>query len=169
MQTQEETGHIPIKKYANRRLYDTVHSRYVNLRQISDLIKEGHTVEVVDASSGEDLTKVILTQIILEEEKEQRNLLPTEFLHQIIQYGESAYEDFLEKFLNAGMTAYRSAQERMESLFHGWMRPWLDLPTTPSQSEIDILKQRIVELESRLEDSGRPSPPGESEGEAPEK
>ncbi|GAB4260366.1 MAG: hypothetical protein Kow0092_09170 [Deferrisomatales bacterium] len=154
--------HIPIKKYANRRLYDTVHSRYVNLKQIAELVKAGHTVEVVDASSGEDLTKVILTQIILEEEKEQRNLLPTEFLHQIIQYGESAYEDFLEKFLTAGMTAYQTAQERMEALFRGWMRPWVDLGGGgPPQTEIEALKAKIAELEARLADRDRPSPPAD--------
>lgn len=164
MSTQDQPLHIPIKKYANRRLYDTVHSRYVNLKQISDLIKEGHTVEVSDVATGEDLTKVILTQIILEEEKERRNLLPTDFLHQIIQYGESAYEDFLEKFLTAGMSAYQSAQERMEGLFRGWMRPWLDASPPPSQSEIEALRQKVAELEARLarRAEGTKEPPDEA-------
>ncbi len=142
--------HILVKKYANRRLYDTAHSQYVNLRQISDLIREGNTVEVVDASTGEDLSKVILTQIILEEEKGQRNLLPVDFLHRIIQDGESAYEKFLEKGLEAGLTAYRAAQEQMESALRGWMKPWVELSETDSRKEIEALRSRIVELEARL-------------------
>ncbi|MDW7712031.1 MAG: polyhydroxyalkanoate synthesis regulator DNA-binding domain-containing protein [Deferrisomatales bacterium] len=150
--------HILVKKYANRRLYDTVHSQYVNLRQISDLIREGHTVEVVDASTGEDLSKVILTQIILEEERGQRNLLPVDFLHRIIQDGESAYERFLEKGLEAGLTAYRAAQEQMESALRGWMQPWVELSETDSRKELETLRARVAELEARLETSSRGPP-----------
>ena len=145
MDKQPKPVHIRVKKYANRRLYDTLHSQYVNLRHIADLIKEGNTVEVIDASSGEDITKVILTQIILEEEKEQRNLLPTEFLHQIIQYGETTYEDFLSRTFEA----YRRAQMQMESAFQGWFKPWFDPGASP-QRELMALKEKIAELESRL-------------------
>ena len=142
--------HIAVKKYANRRLYDTAHSRYVNLRQIADLIREGHTVEVVDASTGEDLSKVILTQIILEEEKDQRNLLPVDFLHRIIQEGESAYGQFLERGLEAGLTAYRSAQEQMEKALRGWMKPWVELSEADSRKELETLRERVQELEAKL-------------------
>ncbi|RMG94153.1 MAG: pesticin [Candidatus Dadabacteria bacterium] len=144
---------ILIKKYANRRLYDTHHSRYVNLKQIAELVKEGHTVEVVDATTGEDLTKVILTQIILEEEKDRRDLLPVGFLHQLIQYGESAYEEFLQSVFSAGMAAYRNAQEQMEAVWRTWMGPWAT-PPTPDQ-EIETLKRRIAELEERLAERDR--------------
>ena len=156
MTTQPESkAHVLIKKYANRRLYDTVHSRYVNLKQIFEMIREGHTVEVVDASSGEDLSKVILTQIILEEEKGQRNLLPVDFLHRIIQEGESAYEKFLERGLAAGLAAYRAAQEQMESALRGWMTPWMNVPGTEARSEIETLRERISPLEARLAERGR--------------
>lgn len=154
------SGHIVVKKYANRRLYDTAHSQYVNLRQIADMIRHGHTVEVVDASSGEDLSKVILTQIILEEEKGQRNLLPVDFLHRIIQDGESAYEKFLEKGLETGLTAYRAAQEQMEAALRGWMKPWVELSETDSRKEIAALRSRVSELEERLagQSQGRAQP-----------
>jgi polyhydroxyalkanoate synthesis repressor PhaR len=156
MTTQPETkAHVLIKKYANRRLYDTVHSRYVNLKQIFEMIREGHTVEVVDASTGEDLSKVILTQIILEEEKGQRNLLPVDFLHRIIQEGESAYEKFLERGLAAGLAAYRAAQEQMESALRGWMTPWMNVPGADARSEIETLRERISQLEARLAERGR--------------
>jgi len=151
--------HILVKKYANRRLYDTAHSQYVNLRQISDLIREGNTVEVVDASTGEDLSKVILTQVILEEEKGQRNLLPVDFLHRIIQDGESAYEKFMEKGLEAGLTAYRAAQEQMESALRGWMKPWAEMSETDSRKEIEALRARILDLEARLAKQNVPPSP----------
>lgn len=154
---KEEATHILVKKYANRRLYDTVHSQYVNLKQISDLIKQGSTVEVIDSATGEDISKVILTQIILEEEKEQRNLLPTEFLHQIIQYGESAYRDFFERFLTTGLAAYKSAQEQMESALRNWFMPWMERPGAPSTQEVEALKAKIAELETLLE-GGKPPP-----------
>ncbi|NOY45814.1 MAG: hypothetical protein GXP50_10270 [Deltaproteobacteria bacterium] len=148
MAKPDDPERILIKKYANRRLYDTRNSRYVNLRQIAELVKDGHTVEVVDATTGEDLTKVILTQIILEEEKDRRDLLPVGFLHQLIQYGESAYEQFLESVFSAGMAAYRNAQQQMESVWRTWMGPWAP-PPSPTQ-EIEALKARIAELEARL-------------------
>lgn len=159
MTNQDAKPHVLVKKYANRRLYDTVHSRYVNLRQIFDMIREGHTVEVVDASTGEDLSKVILTQIILEEEKGQRNLLPVDFLHRIIQEGESAYEKFMERGLAAGLAAYRAAQEQMESALRGWMTPWMNVPGVDARAEIEALRSRITQLEARLAEKGG-EPPG---------
>jgi polyhydroxyalkanoate synthesis repressor PhaR len=150
MSDTQTPQHIAVKKYANRRLYDTAHSRYVNLRQIADLIREGHTVEVVDASTGEDLSKVILTQIILEEEKDQRNLLPVDFLHRIIQEGESAYGQFLERGLEAGLNAYRTAQQQMEAALRGWMKPWMELSESDAKKEIQTLRERVQELEAAL-------------------
>lgn len=141
---------ITIRKYPNRRLYDTTNSRYVNLRQIAELIKEGHTVEVVDSSTGEDLTKVVLTQIILEEEKGQRSLLPNEFLHEIIKYGESAYGEFFRQFLSSGLDAYREAQHQMEAAFRGWFPAWPVFPSPGGEGERGELKTRIAELERRL-------------------
>ncbi len=157
--TDETTAPVTIKKYANRRLYDTTNSRYVNLAQIAEMIKEGQTVEVVDAATGDDITKVILTQIILEEEKGQRNLLPAEFLHELIKYGESASGDFLRSFLASGFDAYKRAQEQMASTFKNWMAPtWPGLSSPPSpgvDAEVDDLKRRLADLEARLRASGK--------------
>lgn len=145
---------ILIKKYANRRLYDTANSRYVNLAQIAEMIKEGALVEVSDTATGEDLTKVILTQIILEEEKGQRNLLPVEFLHELIKYGESASGDFLRSFLASGFDAYKQAQEQMTNTFRQWMPPGWVAPSPPGEAKVDKevveLKQRLADLEARL-------------------
>jgi polyhydroxyalkanoate synthesis repressor PhaR len=128
------------------------------------MIKEGVIVEVVDASSGEDLTKVILTQIILEEEKGQRNLLPVEFLHELIKYGESASGDFLRNYLSSGFEAYKQAQEQMSSAFKSWMptgwpgaHPWQGQAGQPKSGDEDIseLKKRLEELEARLNGQGK--------------
>jgi polyhydroxyalkanoate synthesis repressor PhaR len=79
-----------IKRYSNRKLYDTQESRYVTLEEIEEMIRAGKEVSVVDAASGEDLTSVTLTQIILENERNHRATLPSAFLHQLIKHGETA-------------------------------------------------------------------------------
>ena len=88
----ESPGRV-VKRYANRKLYDTQDSRYVTLEQISEMIREGENVKVVDNNSKEDLTSVTLAQIIFEEEKKQRSFLPLAALRNIIQSGgESLHE-----------------------------------------------------------------------------
>src|SRR6059036_2285823 len=76
-----------IKRYANRKLYDTEHSRYVTLEQISEMIRHGDDVKIVDNKTKEDLTTVTLAQIIFEEEKKQRSFLPLSAMRNIIQSG----------------------------------------------------------------------------------
>src|SRR5687768_17985581 len=76
-----------IKRYANRKLYDTQHSRYVTLDQIADMIRGGDDVKIVDNKSKEDLTSVTLAQIIFEEEKRQKSFLPLQAMRNIIQSG----------------------------------------------------------------------------------
>src|SRR2546423_15690975 len=78
-----------IKRYSNRKLYDTQESRYVTLEEIEEMIRAGREITVVDAASGEDLTSVTLTQIILENERNHRANLPSAFLHQLIKHGEA--------------------------------------------------------------------------------
>ena len=84
-----------IKRYSNRKLYDTQESRYVTLDEIAGMIRTGKEIQVVDAGSGEDLTSVTLTQIILESERNHRATLPSAFLHQLIKYGET-WQDFVQ-------------------------------------------------------------------------
>jgi polyhydroxyalkanoate synthesis repressor PhaR len=157
---EENPRRVLIRKYPNRRLYDTAGSRYVNLRQLAELIKEGRTLEVLDSATGEDLTKVILTQIILEEERGQRNLLPSDFLHQIIRSGEAAYGELADRFVSAGLSAVRAAQEQMETVVRGWLQPWAVLTKGEGETEVSALRARVAELEARLaareQDEGTP-------------
>lgn len=84
-----------IKRYANRKLYDTQHSRYVTLEQISEMIRNGDDVKIVDNKTKEDLTSVTLAQIIFEEEKKQRSFLPLQAMRNIIQNGGEQFAQFV--------------------------------------------------------------------------
>ena len=102
-----------IKRYSNRKLYDTQESRYVTLEEIEEMIRAGREISVVDAASGEDLTSVTLTQIILENERNQRASLPSAFLHQLIKHGESLAG------LRAEVDAVEPGGDRVEPARHG--------------------------------------------------
>ncbi len=116
------TERILIKKYANRRLYNTRDSKYVTLEQLSELVKAGSEVKVVDARSGDEVTGFILTQIILEESKSHA-LLPVSLLHLIIRYGDNVLSDFFDKYLEQTLEVYM----RYRSMLDGYFKQWLDL------------------------------------------
>lgn len=86
-----------IKRYANRKLYDTQHSRYVTLDQISEMIRNGDDVKIIDNKSKEDLTSVTLAQIIFEEEKKQRSFLPLQAMRNIIQHGGESFAQMVSE------------------------------------------------------------------------
>ena len=90
------TEPILFKKYANRRLYNMSESKYVTLDDMSNLIREGHDVKVIDAKTREDVTSFILTQIILEQAKNKNILLPVPFLHFILRNGDNLLPHYLE-------------------------------------------------------------------------
>lgn len=97
---------VLLKKYANRRLYDTDQSRYVTLDEVAAIIKDGRQVEVVDAKTKEDVTAFILTQIVLEEARNKNVLLPVPLLHLFIQYGDTILSEFFEKYLEQTIKTY---------------------------------------------------------------
>jgi len=90
------TDPILFKKYANRRLYNMSESKYVTLDDMSNLIRAGHDVKVIDAKTKEDVTSFILTQIILEQAKNKNILLPVPFLHFILRNGDNLLPQYLE-------------------------------------------------------------------------
>src|SRR4051794_19704498 len=96
-----KSGPVVIKKYGNRRLYDTAASRYVNLDEVAGLVRAGADIQVVDAKTGEDLTRPVLTQIIMEEAKDQRAGLPLELLRQLIVATDHAQQQFLSWYLRS--------------------------------------------------------------------
>ena len=108
-------GPITIKKYANRRLYNTATSSYVTLDHLCQMVKEGVEFAVFDAKTGDDITRSVLTQIIVEEESKGENLLPIGFLRQLIGfYGDSVQRFLLPQYLDYMMQAFQRNQSEMQ-------------------------------------------------------
>lgn len=106
---------VVIKKYANRRLYNTQTSSYVTLDHLCEMVKEGVDFEVRDARSGDDITRSVLTQIIFEEEAKGQNLLPIRFLRQLIRlYGDSL-QSFVPGYLDLSMESFAKNQEAIKN------------------------------------------------------
>jgi len=108
---------ITLKKYPNRRLYDTENSTYITLTDVAGMIKQGRQVEVVDVKSNEDVTAFILTQIIMEQAKRNTSLLPVSLLHLIIRFGEGVLSEFFEKYLEQTIQSYLSYKKTMDEQF----------------------------------------------------
>jgi polyhydroxyalkanoate synthesis repressor PhaR len=103
-----------IKKYTNRRLYNTEESKYVKLDELAGIIRSGCDIKVIDSATDEDITKQILAQIILEEEKNKKDLLPSALLYQIIRSNQEFTKDFFENYLTMAMDSYSSYRNVME-------------------------------------------------------
>lgn len=112
---------VIIKKYANRRLYNTASSSYVTLEHLSDMVKEGVDFVVYDAKTNDDITRSVLTQIIFEEENRGggQNLLPIQFLRQLIGFYGNSMQAFLPSYLEMSLESFSKQQERMRGQFAG--------------------------------------------------
>jgi len=157
---------IVIKKYGNRRLYDTTGSRYVNLDDIAALIREGKEVRVEDAKTGRDLTRVTLTQIITEDAKEKPTGLPLELLRQLIVASDQARQEFIMWYLKSAFDTYQvvqsAVQNRIGNMQSALLSPVESVkrflassqPQPPSEDdELKSLRLRVAELETRLKRS----------------
>lgn len=107
-------GPTIIKKYANRRLYDTGRSSYVTLDDLCEMVQEGHEFVVLDAKSGEDLTRSVLTQIIVDQESKGENLLPTNFLRTLIGFYGDSLQGMIPGYLEQTMNTLVKNQERLQ-------------------------------------------------------
>lgn len=111
---------VTIKKYANRRLYNTATSSYVTLDHLCQMVKDEIDFVVYDAKSGEDITRAVLTQIIVEEESKGQNLLPIGFLRQLIGfYGNNMQQMLVPPYLEATMQSFSKNQEKMKEMMEG--------------------------------------------------
>ena len=106
-------GKVTIKKYANRRLYDTESSSYITLDRLAAMIREGREFEVLDAKSGDDITHQVLTQIIVDEESRGSTMLPVNFLRQLIGLYGGSMQGAVPAYLDAAMDAFKSNQNAM--------------------------------------------------------
>jgi len=157
---------ILIKKYGNRRLYDTVGSSYVNLDDIARFIREGSDVRVVDAESGRDLTRVVLTRIITEDAKDKPTGLPLELLRQLIVASDEVRQEFVMWYLKSAFDSYQTVQTALQNrltdvqsailspmdMVKRFLSPSeTSVPGDKPQPEIEVLRKRVAELEERLQ------------------
>jgi polyhydroxyalkanoate synthesis repressor PhaR len=110
---------VTIKKYANRRLYNTDTSSYVTLDHLATMVKDGTEFQVFDAKTGEEITKSVLTQIIFEEESKGQNLLPINFLRHLIQFYGDSMQVFVPSYLEMSIESFAKNQEEMRKRLQG--------------------------------------------------
>ncbi len=136
---------ITIKKYANRRLYNTATSSYVTLDHLCQMVKDNEDFVVYDAKTGEDITRSVLTQIIVEEEGKGQNLLPISFLRQLISlYGDSL-GDVVPRYLEMSMTSFYRNEEQMRTLMQKAVEGMF-----PLQQIEEMNKQNMAIFESAM-------------------
>ncbi len=161
---------VTIRKYENRRLYDTSASRYINLEELAAMVRNGTEIKVVDAKTGEDLTRVTLTQIIVEEAKEQPAGLPLELLRQLIMASDKVRREFMSWYLKSSFDSYQNLQNAVQSglaqVGSAAMSPFESLgrflhvtPPAPKPAgeseELQELRRRVTELEAALQSKQR--------------
>ena len=134
---------IIIKKYANRRLYDTSASAYVTLEHLSELTRQGKDFSVQDAKTGEDLTRAVLAQIIFEQENKKEGVLPVSFLRQLIQFYGDNFQAMLPAYLEMSMKTFNQQQEK-----------WRDyMNTTVGEDKAKAFEEQIRKNMTMFEDT----------------
>ena len=146
-----------VKKYANRRLYNTATSSYVTLDELSHMVRKGEEFVVFDAKTGEDITRSVLTQIILEEDGKGRNLLPIGFLRHLIGYYDDSLQSFLPRYLELSMDNFTRHQDQMR----GYMEQTFGRFFPLTQFE-DMTRQNMA-LFQRAASMFRPTQAGDEE------
>ena len=167
----KSTGKVTIKKYANRRLYDTESSTYITLDRLAQMVREGREFEVVDAKTGDDITRQVLTQIIVDEEARGATMLPINFLKKLIGLYGNSMQNFVPQYLEAAMDAFQRNQSAVRDAFGG--NVFADIAKRnmemlegasraftggkpkaepkPSSGEVDELKAELAALKAKVD------------------
>ena len=172
----KSSGKATIKKYANRRLYDTESSAYITLDRLAEMVREGREFEVVDAKTGEDITRQVLTQIIVDEEARGSTMLPVNFLRQLIGLYGNSMQGMVPQYLEAAMDAFQRNQAVMRDAFGGNVLADLakrnmalfgeasraftpkmkaDADKKARDAEVDKLRAELAELQAKVDRLGR--------------
>ena len=170
---------VTIKKYANRRLYDTESSSYITLDRLAEMVREGREFEVVDAKTGEDITRQVLTQIIVDEEARGSTMLPVNFLKQLIGLYGNSMQGMVPQYLEAAMDAFQRNQTAFQDAFGGKMfadiakrnmqmfegasrafsggagKPKEESQPSAEESELDQLKAELSALRDKVDRLGK--------------
>ncbi|WP_209347620.1 polyhydroxyalkanoate synthesis repressor PhaR [Pontixanthobacter sp. CEM42] len=173
---------VTIKKYANRRLYNTSSSSYITLEDLAKMTRDGTEFEVVDAKSGDDITHSILTQIIMDEEANGKQMLPVGFLRDLISMYGNSMQSMMPQYLEASMANFRANQTKIQEAFKQGLgnNPFAKIhennmammravgeailpgnkdsaeATPPSQDdEIDALRKQMAEMQKKLDEIGK--------------
>jgi polyhydroxyalkanoate synthesis repressor PhaR len=171
----KSSAKVTIKKYANRRLYDTESSTYITLDRLAQMVREGREFEVVDAKSGDDITRQVLTQIIVDEEARGATMLPINFLKQLIGLYGNSMQNFVPQYLEAAMDSFQRNQSAVKDAFSGNVfadlakrnmamfedasralgggkaTPGAKPEAKPSGSEVDELRAALAELQAKVD------------------
>lgn len=129
---------ILIKKYPNRRLYNTENSSYITVKDVAELIKSGHRVDVRDVDNGDDVTALVLTQIIMDKAKNNQGLLPVSLLHLVIQFGENLLHEFFEKYLEKTMENYLVYRKTMDDQVNAYLDLGMDFSNLAEKTLKDM-------------------------------
>ena len=161
---------VTIKKYANRRLYNTATSSYVTLDNLCDMVRNGEDFVVRDARSGEDITRQVLTQIIVEQEAKGHNMLPLSFLRQLIQlYGDNV-QAFVPRYLEVAMETFARNQGDIRARMNEAWGGMLPVDEFQAMAERNMaMMQRTMEMFAGMPAGQRreePKPDGDGEAEA---
>jgi polyhydroxyalkanoate synthesis repressor PhaR len=164
---------VVVKKYANRRLYNTESSSYITLENLAEMVRAGRDFVVYDAKTGDDITRGVLTQIIVEEEGKGHNLLPTNFLRQLIGFYGGAMQGVVPGYLDQAMKAFTQHQEQMQAAMKRTVGSMSSL--FPFGNVEEISRQNMAMLDRAWSmftpfrpggESGAATPPAEAENAA---
>jgi polyhydroxyalkanoate synthesis repressor PhaR len=165
-ETDSATAPVPpvvVKKYANRRLYNTESSAYITLENLAEMVRAGRDFVVYDAKSGDDITRGVLTQIIVEEEGKGRNLLPTNFLRQLIGFYGGAMQGVVPGYLEQAMKAFTQQQEQVQAAMRKTVGSMSGLFPFGNVEELSrqnmALMERAFTMFSPFRPSGEPGEP----------
>ena len=159
---------VVVKKYANRRLYDTESSCYITLDSLAEMVRKGRNFVVYDAKTGDDITRGVLTQIIVEEESKGRALLPTGFLRQLIGFYGDSMQGMVPKYLEHAMANFARQQQQMRAAMQQTMGNFFPFGMEEVSRQNIAMMERAMSLFTPLlrepgSDAVKPSVPGQDE------
>ena len=154
MMLKHADNQVVIRKYANRRLYDTSASRYVTIDDLSMMVKDNIDFRVVDVKNGHDITRVILVQVILEIESEGHGLLPISVLRQLIQVYGDRLEPILSRYLERTMDAFFNHRSSAEDALGASLDNIRSGANAPNEDHLRLIRTEFDQLKAKLDRLG---------------